>query len=210
MPIIRRNKVASGPAGLATCRPIAAPPYGAAPSADRYANLVVRQRVRTSVAPQVPPSNDTDPEPDPVPAPSSGPGPAPAPAGATYEVGHGKPPKDTQFQKGVSGNPKGRPKGAKGLNTLVIKVLGEKVAVRTAEGTLRMSKMEAMIHKLAEQGFGGNLRAISIALNRYASSVPDDVARPLDAANDQVNLDEHDIAILAALRASMRDDGDES
>jgi len=27
-----------------------------------------------------------------------------------YEVGWGKPPKETQFKKGVSGNPKGRPK----------------------------------------------------------------------------------------------------
>jgi hypothetical protein len=121
-------------------------------------------------------------------------------------VGYGKPPKATQFKKGVSGNPKGRPKGAKGLNTLVIKVFGEKVAVRTAQGTLRMSKMEAMIHKLAEQGFGGNLRAIAIALNRYAASVPDDVARPIEAANDQGSLDEHDIAILDALRASLRHD----
>ena len=28
----------------------------------------------------------------------------------SYEVGYGKPPKSTQFEKGVSGNPKGRPK----------------------------------------------------------------------------------------------------
>ena len=27
-----------------------------------------------------------------------------------YEVGYGKPPKNTQFRKGVSGNPRGRPK----------------------------------------------------------------------------------------------------
>ena len=30
-----------------------------------------------------------------------------------YEVGYGKPPEDTRFRKGQSGNPRGRPKGAK-------------------------------------------------------------------------------------------------
>jgi hypothetical protein len=30
-----------------------------------------------------------------------------------YEVGYGKPPEETRFKKGQSGNPKGRPKGAK-------------------------------------------------------------------------------------------------
>ncbi|RYD84807.1 MAG: hypothetical protein EOP84_04475 [Verrucomicrobiaceae bacterium] len=28
-----------------------------------------------------------------------------------YDVGFGKPPEDSRFRKGVSGNPKGRPKG---------------------------------------------------------------------------------------------------
>ena|SRR5437868_14511965 len=32
-----------------------------------------------------------------------------------YEVGYGKPPKNSQFQKGVSGNPTGRPKKARDL-----------------------------------------------------------------------------------------------
>jgi hypothetical protein len=30
--------------------------------------------------------------------------------GAPYEVGYAKPPKSSQFSKGVSGNPKGRPR----------------------------------------------------------------------------------------------------
>ena len=33
--------------------------------------------------------------------------------GTTYPVGYGKPPKAGQFRKGMSGNAKGRPKGAR-------------------------------------------------------------------------------------------------
>lgn len=46
-----------------------------------------------------------------------------------YEVGKGKPPKSTQFKKGKSGNPKGRPKGSFNLQTIVNKVLNEKVEI---------------------------------------------------------------------------------
>ena len=34
-----------------------------------------------------------------------------------YEIGYGRPPKHTQFKKGQSGNPEGRPKGIKSLST---------------------------------------------------------------------------------------------
>jgi hypothetical protein len=180
------------------------------PVADLSVLIPARARARPPVPPKMPPANDPDSDPEPVTVSSPKPRPAPTAAGAAYEVGYGKPPKNTQFPKGVSGNLKGRPKGAKGLNTLVIKVLSEKVAVRTASGTLRMSKMEAIVHKVTEQAFGGNLRAISIALNRYDASVPDDIARPPDAANDSGNLDVYDLAILQELRASMRDGDDES
>jgi hypothetical protein len=40
-----------------------------------------------------------------------------------YEVGYGKPPRHSRFVKGQSGNPRGRPPGAKNMKTLLTKAL---------------------------------------------------------------------------------------
>jgi len=66
--------------------------------------------------------------------------------GSDYEVGYGRPPAHTRFKAGKSGNPKGRPKGARGLNTLARELLTARVPVRTASGEKRMHRIEAVLH----------------------------------------------------------------
>lgn len=50
-----------------------------------------------------------------------------------YDVGYGKPPKRTQFKKGKSGNPKGRPKGAKGVKASLKRELESKITIQKAD-----------------------------------------------------------------------------
>src|ERR1700730_18750757 len=46
-----------------------------------------------------------------------------------YDIGYGKPPKHSQFAKGRSGNPHGRPKRSIKLSTLLYSTLNESVIV---------------------------------------------------------------------------------
>lgn len=122
-------------------------------------------------------------------------------------VGYKKPPKSKQFKPGQSGNPKGRPKNAKGMNTIVRDLLTEKVTVRTSAGPRRMSKMEAALHKLTEKGFSGDTRALGALVQLYRASVPDDIARtPANDLGEHQTRTEQDESALSALRDLIRDE----
>lgn len=134
------------------------------------------------------------------------------PAKREYSIGYRKPPKHTQFPPGTSGNKKGRPKGAKGLKTIVRDVMTAKVGLRLSGKVQRVSKIEALIHKMSEQAFNGNLRAIALLMQKYADAVPDELVKAVAAVTETVeDFDKHDKAILKALQRRLRetDDGDE-
>ncbi len=104
----------------------------------------------------------------------------------TYSVGYGKPPKDTQFAKGQSGNPSGRPKGKKNHATIFIKACEELVLVKGKDGTKRIMKIEAACTQLANKAAGGDLRAIGELLIGYQQAC--EQGRLLNPPNLTINF----------------------
>ena len=81
-----------------------------------------------------------------------------------YEVGYGKPPHNTRFKKGQSGNPRGRPSGSKNLSTLLSEALNEPVIVTENGRRRKVSKREAIIKQLVNQSANGDWRAVKMLL----------------------------------------------
>ena len=93
------------------------------------------------------------------------------------EVGYGKPPKATRFQKGKSGNPRGRPRQNPGIAELFRKVSRQVVQVNGTNGRQRMTKLEASITQLMNKATGGDLKSTKVFL-QIASRFPELINDP--------------------------------
>lgn len=78
-----------------------------------------------------------------------------------YAVGYGRPPKHTRFQKGQSGNKKGRPKGSLNLGLMLDKELNETVEVSERGRRRRMPKVQVGLRQLVNKLAGGDLPAFN-------------------------------------------------
>ena len=79
-----------------------------------------------------------------------------------YPVGYRKPPKQTQFQPGQSGNPKGRPKGTKNLTTDLAEELAETITVTEGGQAMVISKQRAFIKATVAKAMKGDVRAANL------------------------------------------------
>ena len=119
-----------------------------------------------------------------------------------YAVGYRKPPRHSQFRPGKSGNPRGRPKAAKGLKTIVRETMAAKIPVRTAGGETKMSRIEAVLHKTIELAMKGNHRAQHQLILLYGAAVPEAEA-PVAARARAEDLTAADLALLEEYKAEL-------
>ena len=64
------------------------------------------------------------------------------------EKGYGKPPKKHQFKKGVSGNPRGRPKGKKSFTAIFKKLENEKITIQINGKTEKLTIEQAILKRV--------------------------------------------------------------
>ena len=118
-----------------------------------------------------------------------------------YEVGYGKPPFQTRFQKGRSGNPKGRPRGKKNMSTLLSAALDASIIVVEDGRRKKITKREAIITQLVNKSASADLRATQIVLGMLSE------LDSLEAgAADPAALTEVDQEIIRRIQARLRNE----
>jgi hypothetical protein len=81
------------------------------------------------------------------------------------KVGYKRPPVDTRFQKGQSGNPRGRQKGVRNFAVDVKRSLEIPVTLKDQGRAKRVSTQEALILRLREKALKGDTRALETLLS---------------------------------------------
>ncbi|MGY4237893.1 hypothetical protein ACVIIW_006840 [Bradyrhizobium sp. USDA 4449] len=122
------------------------------------------------------------------------------------DVGYGRPPPEHQFKPGQSGNKRGRPKGSKNEATVLDELFNRKVDVRQGGRLRKLTLLEAICLRCAEDALKGNLKAAAFLLNRrqqlgLSSEQP---------ASDVIDMDDRKVldSFVQQLREQLNERGE--
>jgi hypothetical protein len=116
-----------------------------------------------------------------------------------YAVGYRRPPTWTQFQPGQSGNPKGRPKGARNTASLAHNALERTIDVKGTPTTRKMTVRELAYRRLAEKAVRGDIKALNFLL-----ALENDEHRSGSDQHDPHKSGEHALEIVQAFLDRQR------
>ena len=125
------------------------------------------------------------------------------------EIGYCRPPKNSRFKPGRSGNLKGRPRGSLNLATVLQRALREKVVITSNGRRKLITKLEAAIMQLVDKAGSGDSHSIRHLCQLVASAEERSVeVEPTTQFSeiDQKVLDN----ILKRFQKSLKEEPDET
>jgi hypothetical protein len=124
-----------------------------------------------------------------------------------YEVGYRKPPEHSRFKKGRSGNPQGRPKGSKNLQTDLAEELNERILVREGSRSMTLTKQRAIVKSLVSKAAKGDPRSMNVIANLIRTENPPDGSV---GGDEPISIEDQEVLELIAKRYSRRANNDEN
>jgi hypothetical protein len=114
--------------------------------------------------------------------------------GLPYEVGFGKPPRETQFKPGNQVGRRGRPKGSKNLATIVAEQAAAPILVKQGDKQRYMSKLEVAISQMMNKAAAGDMKALTVFFDLFRKISP---LQP--SAQEAAVLDQRDLQVMERL-----------
>ena len=135
-----------------------------------------------------------------------------------YAVGKGKPPRETRFKKGQSGNPNGRPKGAKNFTTELAEILTAPVSITENGRSRKVTSRMATLMRLRKKALEGDGRAmdrfIELSIRHAIEQEAASSERKLSATEDDILqryiADQTGPSSPAAIDVDNEEDSDDS
>jgi hypothetical protein len=121
-------------------------------------------------------------------------------------VGKGSPPRHSQFKRGKSGNPKGRPKGVRNFATDVQRMLRVETEVHEGSDVRAASTQEAALIVLRKKALAGDARSLDRLLEQSArfNNQPSPAKKGPLPEEDQAILDAYVAEVVASGNIAAR------
>lgn len=109
-----------------------------------------------------------------------------------YRIGKGRPPAQSRWKPGQSGNPNGRPKGAKNAATMAKAALSRKVVATVNGKKIKMSVADIAYRRLGDKAMSGDQKALAFLLTLANDGDPADMK-----FNESTTTVQQDLEIIA-------------
>ena len=137
-----------------------------------------------------------------------------APDEKPYAVGYGKPPQQTRFRPGLSGNRLGRPKKPKSIQEKFERELARKVTVREDGRVRKIPKIDLWVRRVIADAIKGSHQSSRILIE-MRSAGDDEIAQGIAEqtieelnAEDRAILDRHLAQLTTDAGTAKKGDGE--